>query len=69
MEEELERVRTRTREKTPVQAQDNSRNTVLVLPKIHRYVSISEKFENRLETIPKRHVSKSTPFFLLNFLF
>ena len=38
MEEELERARTRTREKTPVQAQDNSRNTVLVLPKIHRCV-------------------------------
>lgn len=36
MEEELERARTRTREKTPVQVQDNSRNTVLVLPKIHR---------------------------------
>lgn len=44
MEEELERARTRTREKTPVQAQDNSRNTVLVLPKIHRYVSNSDKF-------------------------
>lgn len=62
MEEELERARTRTREKTPVQAQDNSRNTVLVLPKIHRYVSNSDKFENRLETIPKRHVSKVPPF-------
>ena len=36
MEEELERARLRTREKTPVQVQDNSRNTVLVLPKIHR---------------------------------
>ena len=44
MEEELERARMRTREKTPVQAQDNSRNTVLVLPKIHRYVSNSDKF-------------------------
>ena len=37
MEEELERVRAQTREKTPVQVQDNTRNTVLVLPKIHRY--------------------------------
>jgi len=44
MEEELERARTRTREETPVQAQDNSRNTVLVLPKIHRYVSNWDKF-------------------------
>ena len=58
MEEELERARTRTREKTPVQAQDNSRNTVLVLPKIHRFVSNSNI---DCETTLKRHVSKSSP--------
>lgn len=57
MEEELERARTRTREKTPVQAQDNSRNTVLVLPKIHRFVSNSNI---DCETTLKRHVSKSS---------
>lgn len=43
MEEELERARTRARVKTPVQAQDNSRNTVLVLPKIHRYIMFFAK--------------------------
>ena len=67
MEEELERARTRTREKTPVQAQDNSRNTVLVLPKIHRFGSNSNM---HCETTLKRYVSKSSPlsfmvFFLL----
>ena len=67
MEEELERARTRTREKTPVQAQDNSRNTVLVLPKIHRFVSNSNI---DCETTLKHHVSKSSPLsFWFSFFF
>lgn len=51
MEEELERVRSRPREKTrPVQAKDNSRNTVLILPKIQRFVrrKIYLSFQNHL---------------------
>lgn len=63
MEEELERARTRTREKTPVQAQDNSRNTVLVLPKIHRFVSNSN-------IAAKQHSDSMSPcLFLFRFLF
>ena len=34
MEEELAKARERARTKTPQQATDNSRNTVLILPKI-----------------------------------
>jgi hypothetical protein len=36
LEEELEKARQRSRVKTPPPAKDNARNTVLVLPKIHR---------------------------------
>lgn len=63
MEEELERARTRTREKTPVQAQDNSRNTVLVLPKIHSKRSLARLGETHCSHChPERETSLALAF-------
>lgn len=61
MEEELERAR--TREKTPVQAQDNSRNTVLVLPKIHSKRSLARLGETHCSHChPERETSLALAF-------
>jgi len=63
MEEELERARTRTREETPVQAQDNSRNTVLVLPKIHSKRSLARLGETHCSHChPERETSLALAF-------
>jgi len=63
MEEELERARTRTPKKTPVQAQDNSRNTVLVLPKIHSKRSLARLGETHCSHChPERETSLALAF-------
>lgn len=63
MEEELERARTRARVKTPVQAQDNSRNTVLVLPKIHSKRSLARLGETHCSHChPERETSLALAF-------
>lgn len=64
MEEELERVRSRPREKTrPVQAKDNSRNTVLILPKIQSKRSLARLGETHCSHChPERETSLALAF-------
>ncbi|XP_068724283.1 WD repeat-containing protein 97-like isoform X2 [Montipora capricornis] len=63
MEEELERVRTRPRVKSPVQAKDNSRNTVLVLPKIQSKRSLARLGETHCSHChPERETSLALAF-------
>jgi len=64
MEEELERVRSRPREKArPVQAKDNSRNTVLILPKIQSKRSLARLGETHCSHChPERETSLALAF-------
>ncbi|XP_048577146.1 uncharacterized protein LOC5521505 isoform X2 [Nematostella vectensis] len=63
MQEELEKAKARARVKTPPQAKDNSRNTVLILPKINSKRSLVRLGETHCSHChPERETSLSLAF-------
>ena len=58
IQDELEKARARARDKTPTPSQDNSRNTVLILPKIHSRRSLARLGETHCSHChPERETS------------